>query len=109
MSIQRAIFGGFRQLGITEENAQRDIYARVTGQSRLSLMNAQQQDAVMKELRRLGYKPVAVRRNGRRRLDGRYAPKMQSLWIAAYNLGIVEDREDRALEAFVKRQTGLDS
>lgn len=102
MSIQRAIFGGFRQLGITEEDAQREIYSRVTGQSRLSLMTAPQQDAVMKELRRLGYKPVAVRRNGRRRLDGRYAPKMQSLWIAAYNLGIVEDREDRALEAFVQ-------
>ncbi|UXS52571.1 regulatory protein GemA [Agrobacterium tumefaciens] len=109
MSIQRAIFGGFRQLGITEEDAQRAIYSRVTGQPRLSLMTPKQQDAVMLELRRLGYKPVAVRGNARRRLDGRYAPKMQSLWIAAYNLGIVEDREDRALEAFVKRQTGLDS
>ncbi len=38
MSIQRATFGGFRQLGITEEDAQREIYSRVTGQSRLSLM-----------------------------------------------------------------------
>ncbi|HAU78267.1 MAG TPA: GemA protein, partial [Agrobacterium sp.] len=107
MSIQRTIFGGFRQLGITEEDAQRAIYSRVTGQPRLSLMTPKQQDAVMLELRRLGYKPVAVRGNARRRLDGRYAPKMQSLWIAAYNLGIVEDRENRAQEAYVKRQTGL--
>ncbi|MBB3947239.1 hypothetical protein GGQ73_003205 [Rhizobium skierniewicense] len=110
MSIQRAIFGGFRQLDITDEDAQRAIYARVTGQSRLSLMTAPQQDAVLVELRRLGYKPVAMARpNGRRKLDGRFAPKMQSLWIAAYNLGIVDNRDDAALTAFVKRQTGIDS
>lgn len=106
----RSIFGGFRQLGITDEDAQRDIYTRVTGQSRLSRMNAQQQNAVVDELRRLGYKPKPSApslpgfrqdgRDGKHKLSGKYLPKMRALWIACYNLGVIDDRRDSALEAF---------
>lgn len=39
---------------------------------------------------------------------GRYAPKLQAMWLALYNLGAIEDRRDSAMHAFVKRQTGLD-
>ncbi|QCL81167.1 regulatory protein GemA [Agrobacterium tumefaciens] len=106
----RSIFGGFRQLGITDEDAQRDIYTRVTGQSRLSRMNAQQQNAVVDELRRLGYKPKSSTpslpgfrqdgRDGKHKLSGKYLPKMRALWIACYNLGVIDDRRDSALEKF---------
>jgi len=106
----RSIFGGFRQLGIVDEDAQRDIYARVTGQTRLSLMNEQQQKSVVDELRRLGYRPKPSApslpgfrqdgRDGKRKLSGKYVPKMRALWIACYNLGVIEDRRDSALEAF---------
>ncbi|TWC85635.1 uncharacterized protein DUF1018 [Rhizobium sp. SJZ105] len=106
----RAIHGGFRQLGITEEDAQRDIYARVTGQTRLSLMTTQQRKSVVDELRRLGYrqKPSAPSlpgfrqdgRDGKHKLSGKYLPKMRALWIACYNLGMVDDRRDSALEKF---------
>lgn len=106
----RSIFGGFRQLGIVDEDAQRDIYARVTGQTRLSLMNEQQQKSVVDELRRLGYRPKpsvpslpGLRqdgRDGKHKLSGKYLPKMRALWIACYNLGVIDDRRDSALEAF---------
>lgn len=39
---------------------------------------------------------------------GRYAPKLQAMWLALYNLAVVEDRRDSAMHGFVKRQTGLD-
>lgn len=108
--LNRTIHGGFRQLGITDEDAQRAIYSRVTGQPRLSLMTVPQQKAVVDELRRLGYRskpfaaPVASLRqdgrDGKRKLSGKYLPKMRALWIACYNLGMVEDRRDSALEKF---------
>ncbi len=53
--------------------------------------------------------PSATRRfDGRHKLTGKYAKKLQALWIAAWNLGIARDRDDKALLAFVKRQTGID-
>jgi hypothetical protein len=33
--------------------------------------------------------------------------KLRALWIAGYNLGIVQDRSDRAMLAYVERQTGV--
>ncbi|WP_421357832.1 regulatory protein GemA [Agrobacterium rosae] len=39
-------------------------------------------------------------RDGKHKLSGKYLPKMRALWIACYNLGIIDDRRDSALEAF---------
>ncbi|MFT4098453.1 MAG: regulatory protein GemA [Rhodoblastus sp.] len=41
------------------------------------------------------------------RVSGHFGRALQALWIAAWNLGVVENRDDRALLAFVERQTGL--
>ncbi len=41
------------------------------------------------------------------RLDGPYAGKLRALWISGWNLGVVRDRTDRALLAFLERQTGV--
>lgn len=49
-------------------------------------------------------KPTAA---GALRLSGPYVPVCRALWLAAYNLGVVEDRRDSALVAFVRGQTGL--
>ncbi|WP_420132633.1 regulatory protein GemA [Rhodopseudomonas sp.] len=40
-------------------------------------------------------------------LDSPIGTKLRALWIAAYDLGIVRDRTDRAMLAFVQRQTGV--
>ena len=47
------------------------------------------------------------RRGAAARVDGQYGRALQALWIAAWNHGVVEKRADRALLAFVERQTGL--
>jgi hypothetical protein len=96
---------GLKQLGIEDEDA-RDLYERQTGKRSLRAMSAAEHDAVIGELRRLGFTKAS---NGsRKRLEGRFAKKLQALWIAAWNLGLVRNRADEALIAFVKRQTGID-
>jgi len=106
MTAIRAIHVGLRHLGIAEDEA-RDLYERQTGARSLKSMTSDQLETVLVELRRLGFKPAPS--GFRKRLEGKYAPKLQALWIAGWNLGIVRNREDAALEAFVKRQTGVDA
>lgn len=40
-------------------------------------------------------------------LDSPIARKMQALWITGYNLGLIHDRTDKAMLAFLERQTGV--
>lgn len=40
-------------------------------------------------------------------MTGRYGAKIRALWIAGWNLGVVRDRSDEAVCAFVERQTGV--
>ncbi|MDD7908542.1 regulatory protein GemA [Pseudovibrio exalbescens] len=41
-------------------------------------------------------------------ISGVFGKKAVALWLSAWNLGIVQDRSDRALLAWVKRQTKID-
>ena len=104
MSAVKTIYAGIRALGIQEEEDRRDLFERVTGKRRLRLMTNSDKEQVVAELRRLGFE----RTGPRRLLTGPYAKKLQALWISAWNLGLVRNRNDEALIAFVKRQTGLD-
>ena len=49
-----------------------------------------------------GYRGAAVT------ADGPYAGKLRALWMSAHNLGLVRSRDDRAMMAFVKRQTKIE-
>ena len=40
--------------------------------------------------------------------EGPYAGKLRALWMSAHNLGLVRSRDDRAMMAFVKRQTKIE-
>ncbi len=102
MSALSAIHVGRKALGLDEETY-RDLLERVTGQRSAAGMNARQHEAVIGEMRRLGFKPEGA---AAQRLDGPFAKKLQALWIAGWNLGLVERRTDAALLAFVARQTG---
>ncbi|MAM10131.1 MAG: GemA protein [Rhizobiaceae bacterium] len=104
MMAHRTIHAISRKLGMDDE-ARRALYQRVTGKPTLTLMSGAEKDAVVAEFRRLG---GDRRPDGRKKLSGPFAPKLQALWIGAWNLGIVENRDDKALLAFVKRQTGID-
>ena len=40
--------------------------------------------------------------------EGPFAGKLRALWMSAHNLGLVRSRDDRAMMAFVKRQTKIE-
>lgn len=104
-STHQAIYGLRKELGLDDDTA-RDFYAREVGKRSLREMSVGEQVQVMQALQR------EVRGGGTasgRKLDGPYAGKLQALWIAGWNLGIFAERDDSALVAFVKRQTGLDA
>lgn len=102
----KTIHTGFRSLGITEDDDKRAFYMRVVGQDSLKIMSDQQHQRIIEEQRRQGFKPAL--KGKKKRLEGKFASKMQALWIAGYNLGVVTNGSDEALIAFVSRQTGLD-
>lgn len=111
MSAHAAIHIGLKQLDIDEDD-RRAMYMRVTGKNSLTKMSWQEHQKVLAELGRLGFTKNNPKTNaktgGRKKLTGKYAPKLQALWIAAWNLGIVDNKNDEALIAFVKRQTKVD-
>ena len=108
MNPHAAIHVGLKQLGIVEDDA-RDLYERVTKKRSLKLMTSNEHQAVIGELRRLGFEPSKARSKGpRNALQGRFAKQLQAFWIDLWNLGLVRDRTDAALIAFVRRQTRID-
>jgi len=105
MTAHAKIHVGCKQLGIDEED-RRDLYERVTNKRSLTDMSPAEQAQVVDELKRLGFKPTS--KASRKGLEGQYAPKLQALWIACWNLGLTRSKTDASLLAFVKRQTGVD-
>ena len=94
-----------KQLGL-DDDAYRDVLDRTVGQRTAKGLSEAQCGKVLEEMNRLGFESSSG--GHRKALEGRFAKKLQALWIAGWNLGIVRNRDDHALLAFVKRQTGLD-
>lgn len=77
------------------------------GVSSSKYLTAADAERLLKRLRNIPGASTPVERTGKARAQGKYAPKFQAMWLALYNLGEVEDRRDRAMHAFLERQTGL--
>ncbi|CDZ61448.1 Mu-like prophage protein Gp16 [Neorhizobium galegae bv. orientalis] len=97
-----------KQLSL-DDDTYRAKLMNITGKRSTKDMSEDERQRVITVLRNDGFKPVqsARRPDGRLRLSGKYARKLQALWIAGWNLGIVRNREDAALQTFVTGQTGL--
>lgn len=99
-----------KDLGLDDETY-RALLERVTGKTSSKRMTSVEHQAVIDEMKRLGWSaslPSRSRQGRSSPLEGKYAPKLQAQWISAWNLGIVRSKHDKAMLAFVKRQTGLD-
>tara|TARA_R110002020_G_scaffold34066_35_gene103982 strand:- start:13343 stop:13975 length:633 start_codon:yes stop_codon:yes gene_type:complete len=94
-----------KQLGL-DDDTWRDLLERETGKRSSRDMSDRERGRVLDVLKNQGFKPVS--KGSRKGLDGKYAAKLQALWIAGYNLGLIREKDDAALLAFVKRQTGID-
>ncbi|PWE52132.1 GemA protein [Metarhizobium album] len=104
-----AIHVAKKQLGL-DDDTYRAKLVLITGKASTKEMTEGERQEVLTELRRDGFQPksTARRPDGRQKLTGKFAGKLQALWIGAYNLGIVPDRDDAALIGFVRRQTHID-
>ncbi|MBX8802517.1 regulatory protein GemA [Ochrobactrum sp. MR28] len=94
-----------KQLGLDEEDF-RDVCERVTGKRSTKDMSEPLRIKLAEHFRQQGFNSVP--KGTRKQLEGKYAAKLQALWIACWNLGIIRNKSDQALLAFVKRQTGVD-
>lgn len=101
-----AIHVAKKKLGLDDETYRAKL-AKITGKSSTKDMTEQERQKVLTVFRGDGFAPAEGKPTAAK-LSGKYAKKLQALWIAGYNLGVVRDRRDTALLAFVKRQTGLD-
>jgi hypothetical protein len=90
-----------KQLGL-DDATYRAKLMNIVGKQSTTQMTESERQQVLTVFRNDGFVP-AVRtpgRQGKAALSGKYLPKMRALWIALYNLGVVDDRRDSALEAF---------
>lgn len=89
-----------------DEDTYRDFLAKHAGQRSAKLLSRASAGTVIERLRDLAgdaTKPKGAVAG----LDTPLAGKLRALWIAGYNLGLVRDRTDRAMLAFLERQTGV--
>lgn len=106
MSTLAAIHVAKKQLGLEDDDF-RDVCERVTGKRSTREMNEPQRIKLVEHFREHGFKPVS--KGARKSLEGKFAAKLQALWIAGWNLGVFKNNNDKAMIAFVQRQTGLDA
>lgn len=99
-----------------DDESYRDLLSRETGRRSAKELTADQAGRVIERLKVLSggsEKPVSAAQKplaeGALKLDGPFVAQCRTLWIAAYNLGVVDNRTDAALVDFVRRQTGIDS
>lgn len=85
-----------------DDDSYRDLLERETGQRSSKGLSGQQRLTVITALEKLA--PPKQMQHA----TGPFAKKLQALWIAGYNLGVIHNRTDAAMMTFLKRQTGLD-
>lgn len=96
-----------KRIGMTDDD-RRTVMRGLTGCETSRDLTAFQASALIDHINRMAAGGDQARPDGALRLSGPYAPVCRALWLSGYNLGLVRDRTDRALVAFVRRQTGID-
>lgn len=86
-----------------DEDMRRAFMLREVGKNSCLSMTEKEAVRVISALRR----QTGSARPGAATASGRYAGILRAMWLNAYHLGVVENKEDKALLAFAKRQTGI--
>ena len=91
-----------------DEDTRRDFLERETGLRSCAALSRSQAIAVIDGLRKIvDGAPAGKAKGAVAGLDTPVARKLRALWIAAYDLGLVRERSDRAMLSFLERQTGV--
>jgi len=102
-----AIHADAKRAGM-DEDTRRAFMKRVCGCESCAQMSREQAKKVILALRRLPGLDKPAPRSRAVTVSGKYAGLLRALWLDAYHLGAVHNRDDKALIAFAKRQTGLE-
>jgi len=99
--------------GLAEEEDWRGFLEKNTGKRSLRAMTEPQLGRVLDALHAAGAPRIAGKRAGAaKRADGDRAPdavrKIRALWLTLRDDGTLRDSSEAALNAFAKRQTGID-
>ncbi|MFN4177400.1 regulatory protein GemA [Phenylobacterium sp.] len=105
-----------KELGL-DDDARRDVLERIAGARSSADCTDDQLDAVLREFRRLGWTPSKAAPAKHPRGQGARKPapashpvalKARAMWLSLWNLGVVRQGTETALEAFAARQLGVD-
>ncbi|WP_178860783.1 gp16 family protein [Thiomicrorhabdus cannonii] len=100
-----------KDLGM-EDDAYRALLQAVAGVESSSDLDFHGRHAVIHRMKELGWKPKrrkvgpATRAKTRARPKAAMGDKIRALWLELHELGIVRDKSEAALMAYVKRMTG---
>lgn len=104
-----------KELGL-DDDTYRAVLERLTGERTAKGLDDRRLSIVLDEFKAKGWKPKTISgarpsapKSGRRPADHPVARKARALWISLHQLGAVENGSEQALEAFAKRQLGVDA
>lgn len=102
-----------RDLDLTDDAYRAAIGRAVKGKTSSKDCTTLQLDRVIDELKRLGFKPrkpvAAKPKPERRHLDtSDEGSKARAVWLLLAEIGVVRDPSEAALNAYVRRQAGVD-
>lgn len=100
----KAIRSMQRAIGLGDDDY-RDMLQATAGVRSTRALSSLDAARIIEKLKPLA--PLKPRAQGAATLTGPYAPVCRALWIAAHNLGLITVGTDKALLAFVQRQTHL--
>lgn len=105
-----------RELKLSEEDY-RAVLESETGKRSSADMDAKELIAVCERFRKMGFKPKATKAKRGKKLSPKskgtpmqteQISKIRALWIECYKLGVVKNRYEQGLNAWVKRMTGIE-
>lgn len=102
----KAIHAEARRVGMDEDMRRSFMLREVGQQSSKDMTEAEAQKVILAMKCLPGNRPAKRPRSAT--VTGKYAGILRAMWLNAYHLGVVRNRDDKALIAFAKRQTGLE-
>lgn len=96
-----------KALGMLDDDY-RELLRRLTGRSSAKDCTNRELEAVVGEFVRMGFSATAVSAPRRPRAASPVANKARAMWISLHQLAAIDDPSESALEAFGRRQLGVD-
>lgn len=96
-----------KALGMLDDDY-RELLRRVTGATSAKDCRNDQLEAVVAEFERMGFRSTAAPKPRAPVATSAVARKARAMWLSLHQLGAVSDPSEAALEAFGRRQFGVD-